>query len=67
MTRPAGTRVRAEICAVLIEYTCCAPSWRNGSFPCTTGSESRSRAVIVTVPVGGDAIVGTFEPCTGRT
>ena len=44
--------------AVLIEYTCRAPSWRNGALPSGAGSESRSRAVIVTVPAGGGAIAG---------
>ncbi len=63
----SGMPTTAETCVVLIEYTCCTPSCRNGSFPCTTGSESRSRAVIVTVPGGAGAMVGTREPCTGRT
>jgi hypothetical protein len=61
VNRESGHR-DCENCTVLIEYTCCAPPCRNGSLTCTIGSESRSRAVIVTDPGGGGAIVGTPEP-----
>ncbi len=50
--RSAARRAARRPVRVLIAYTCCAPSWRNGALPCGAVSESRSRAMIVTVPVG---------------
>ena len=65
--RASRTPVNVAIWPMSIEYTCRTPLLTNDSLSDTGRSESRRRAVMVTVPRGGEEIGGTCEPGKGRT